>query len=274
MRLSVLTLVVHTVVAATAVAQSSSLLLAPMPQTASNGAVNGHGQNANGQNGGGSTGGYAGNAYSNGIPQRDALFLSSQPKDDVLPMTRVIEVCSLYAIPAQIPRKFKVEDLVTIIVRQQKKYEADAEMETKKKWNLSGKLSDWFRFYDDCQHLGQDQLSNGKPGFKFDYDNKYKTEGESDREDRFTTRITARIIDVKPNGNLVLEAVLEEQHDEEVASLTITGICRSTDVTPDNTVLSTQIAELRIVERNHGAVRDATKRGFVPRILSFGGGPF
>lgn len=252
-------------IAITAVAQSSSLLLAPVSPP-----VTGGPSSANGQSGVASTAG----SYNGEAPQHDALFLSSQPRDETLPMTRAIEVASLYAIPARIPRKIKVEDLVTIIVRQQKQYEAEAEMETKKNWGLSGKLSDWFRFYDDAKHLGQDKLSNGQPGFKFDYDNNYKTEGESDREDRFITRITARIIDVKPNGNLVLEAILEEQHDEEVASLTITGICRSEDVTPDNTVLSTQIAELRIVEKNHGAVRDATKRGFVPRILSFGGGPF
>jgi flagellar L-ring protein precursor FlgH len=271
MRSAVSIAVIHAATAVAVLAQSSSLLLAPVPQAATTDAgVNGNGHNGNGSN----ANGYAGNAYNGGSSERDALFLSSQPKDAVLPMTRAIEVCSLYAIPAQIPRKFKVEDLVTIIVRQQKKYEGDAEMESKKKWGLSGKLSDWFRFYDDCQHLGQDKLSNGEPGFKFDYDNKYKTEGEADREDRFTTRITARIIDVKPNGNLVVEATLEEQHDEEAAILTVTGICRSTDVTPDNTVLSTQIAELKIVEKNRGALRDATSRGFVPRILSFGGGPF
>lgn len=238
-------------------AQSSSLLMASAPRGG-----NGHAEGN-------------GSAVMNGnVSNREASFLSTEPKDEVLPMTRAIEGTSLYCIPARIPRKFKVEDLITIIVRQQKKYEADAETEAKKTWNTSAKLSDWFRFYDDAKHLGQDKLSNGEPGFKFDFNNKYKTEGESDREDRFITRITARIVDVKPNGNLVLEAVLEEQHDEEVATLTITGIARSTDVTPDNTVLSTQIAELRIVEKNHGSVRDATRRGFVPRILQYGGGPF
>jgi flagellar L-ring protein precursor FlgH len=252
------------VAATSAVGQSSSLLLAQTPRSnVPNGLAGYNGNAANGNV-----------ASSDGTIQRDGRFLSSDPEDEVLPMTRVIEGSSLYAIPVQIPRKYKVEDLITIIVRQQKKYEADAEWEAKKNWKTSAKLSDWFRFYDDCRHLGQDKLTNGQPGFKFDFNNNYKTEGESDREDRFITRLTARIIDVKPNGNLVLEAILEEQHDDEVSSLTVTGMCRGTDVTPDNTVLSTQIAELRIVEKNHGAVRDATKRGWVPRILTFGGGPF
>lgn len=261
MRFSVFSLLLvaglSVVLASSALGQSSSLLMAQAPR--SNNGTNGDAQPA---------------VLNGSAVQREPLFLSTEPKDEVLPMTRALEAASLYGIPARIPRKFKVEDLITIVVRQQRKYEADAEMESKKKWGLSGKLSDWFRFYDDAKHLGQDKLSNGEPGFKFNFDNNYKTEGESDREDSFTTRITARIVDVKPNGNLVVEAILEEQHDEEVASLTVTGICRSTDVTPDNTVLSTQIAELRIVEKNHGAVRDATTRGFVPRILQYGGGPF
>ncbi len=200
--------------------------------------------------------------------QGGAMFSTMDPRDEVLPMTRGIERVSLTAIPQLPPRKYKVHDLVTIIVRQQKKYEADAEMETKKNWNIAGKLSDWFRLYPR-NRLGQDKLSNGDPGFKFDFDNKYKTEGESDRQDSFITRITASVVDVKPNGNLVLEAKMEERHDEEVATITITGTCRSGDVTPDNTVLSTQIAELQLVEHNAGAVRDATTRGWVPKILDY-----
>ncbi|MBI4580429.1 MAG: flagellar basal body L-ring protein FlgH [Planctomycetes bacterium] len=255
-----LVVLAHLLAAGLAAGQSSSLLLSPprlRTTTAPADAQNAH-------------------AGSNHAAATDggAVFLSTDPKDDVLPMTRAIERVSLYAIPAAPPRKFKVRDLITIIVRQQKKYEADAEMESKKKWNLTGKLSDWFRFYDDAKHLGSDKLSNGEPGFKFDFNNKYQTDAQNDREDKFTTRITAHVIDVKPNGNLVLEATMEEQHDEEVASITLTGICRSVDVTPDNTVLSTQVADLKIVEKNHGAVRDATTRGWVPRILNFAGGPF
>ncbi len=62
---------------------------------------------------------------------------------------------------------------------------------------------------------------------------------------------------------------MEEQPDEEQFTITLTGTCRSDDVTPTNSVLSTQIANLVLVEKNHGAVRDATKRGWIPRILDF-----
>jgi hypothetical protein len=133
--------------------------------------------------------------------------------------------------------------------------------------DLTGKLNDWFKFYN-CD-LGAQTFPKGKPGFDWAYENEMKTKAKNDREDKFTTRIAARVIDVKPNGNLVLEANMVEQHDEEQLVMTLTGVCRSEDVTADNSVLSTQIAELTLIEKNEGAVRDATRRGWIPKLLDW-----
>jgi len=201
-------------------------------------------------------------------PSTGSAFAAMPPRDDSRATTRAIEAVSLVAIPRVPPRKFKVHDLITIIVRQQKKYEAEAKLDTEKKWDIDGKLSEWFRFHPR-NRLGTDQLSTGEPGFKFAFNNKYETEGENEREDKFITRIQATIIDVKPNGNLVLEARQREKHDEEEFVMTVRGVCRSEDVTPDNAILSTQIADLELIEENAGAVRDAARRGWIPRVLDW-----
>lgn len=201
-------------------------------------------------------------------PGYGSSFAVMPPKELSRPSTRAIEMSSLIAIQLAPPRKFKVHDLVSIIVRQQKRYEADGKLETKKEWDIDGKLEEWFRFYPGC-NLGSDKLSNGQPGFRFGSKNENKMDGQNEREDRFDTRIQATIIDVKPNGNLVLEATLEEQHDEEHFTITLTGVCRAEDVTATNSIFSTQIANLVLVEKNKGAVRDATTRGWIPRILDF-----
>jgi len=212
--------------------------------------------------------GSAGGSTAEGGASGSPGFAAMPPQDESRPGTRAIEAMSLIAIPRVPPRKFKVEDLITIIVRQQKKYEAEAKLDTEKKWDIDGKLSEWFRFYPR-NRLGSDKLSNGEPGFKFAFNNKYETDGENEREDKFITRIQATVIDVKPNGNLVLEATQTEKHDEEEIEITLTGVCRSEDVTPDNSILSTQVARMVLIERNSGAVRDATKRGWIPRILDW-----
>jgi flagellar L-ring protein precursor FlgH len=190
------------------------------------------------------------------------------PEDQTSPATRTIESVSWIAVPAKQARKFKVNDFITIIVRQQKRYKGEQEYEKEKKWDISGRLEEWFRFYPD-HRLGTDNLSNGEPGFDFRFNDKYEAEGEAERKDQFTTRITAEVIDVRPNGNLVLQASTGEQHDSDGYKMTLTGMCRSEDVTPDNTVLSTQIARLEIKVENRGAVKDASSRGWFPRILDF-----
>ena len=195
-------------------------------------------------------------------------FSAAVPLVTARPVTTTVERVSLIGVPLPPPRKCKVNDLINIIVRQQKKYEADGKLDTKKEWSVNGKLQDWFRFYPGNK-LGTDKLSNGKPGFDYDFKNRLKTDAENQREDKFTTRLQARVIDVKPNGSLVLEATMTEAHDEEQFTITLTGTCRSEDVTADNSILSTQIAEMMLVEKNTGAVRDSTSRGWIPKLLDW-----
>ncbi|MBP7936231.1 MAG: flagellar basal body L-ring protein FlgH [Phycisphaerae bacterium] len=195
-------------------------------------------------------------------------FVSAPPREPSRAVTTAVERVSLIAVPTTPARKFKVHDLVTIVVRQQKKYEADGKLDAKKQWDIKGKLNDWFRFYPGTK-LGQDKLSNGKPGFDFTYDNQLKSDASSEREDKFTTKIQATIVDIKPNGNLVLEARIRELHGEEGFDITLTGVCRSEDVTADNSVFSTQIAEMELIEKTEGAVSDSTRRGWIPKILDW-----
>jgi flagellar L-ring protein precursor FlgH len=97
---------------------------------------------------------------------------------------------------------------------------------------------------------------------KFGFDNNLEHEGKQERRDDLTLRIAAEVIDVKPNGQLILEAKKKIQNDEELQDITLTGACRGEDVTADNTVLSTQLLNLNINVQNKGAVRDASSRGW------------
>jgi flagellar L-ring protein precursor FlgH len=57
------------------------------------------------------------------------------------------------------------------------------------------------------------------------------------------------------------------QTDEEEQSVILSGVCRAEDITADNTVLSTQLHDLTVRKTHKGAVRDTTKRGWIPRLL-------
>jgi flagellar L-ring protein precursor FlgH len=95
----------------------------------------------------------------------------------------------------------------------------------------------------------------------------FKGEGNLDRTDKFTARIQAEVVDVKPNGTLVLQARGRTKHDEEEQEFVLSGICRADDITADNTVLSSQLFDLSLEKRTKGDVRSATKRGWGGKLL-------
>ena len=173
---------------------------------------------------------------------------------------------SPFSVSRPNPEKIKVNDLVTIIVRESKTATSNSKLESKKDWKLDGGLTKWINFNSD-QGVVPEQFPDGTPGVALTWNNDYKGDGTYDRKDELTTRVTARVIDVKPNGNLVLEAKDEIRIDDEGYTITLVGECRSQDVTPQNTVLSTQISDRTIDVQHAGAVRDATRRGWLQRTL-------
>lgn len=163
------------------------------------------------------------------------------------------------------PKTFEVEGLITIIVRQSSKYESDGDLKTDVKYKLSSDLGAFVNLIDGG--LGAAVFSRGKPNFDYKFQTKTSNKADTSREDKFITRITAKIIDVKPNGNLVLEGRAEIQHGDERSEITITGTCAKDVVTADNTILSTQLANLRIKVHNEGAIHDASRRGWLAKFL-------
>ena len=94
-----------------------------------------------------------------------------------------------------------------------------------------------------------------------------KGDGKYSRDDTFTDRITAEVIDVKPNGRLTLEARRTVQKDEEIQTLVLSGDCRREDVTNANTVLSTQLMGLTLLVHNEGNVKDTASKGWITQVL-------
>lgn len=163
------------------------------------------------------------------------------------------------------PRTFRVGDLITIIVRERREFEADGDLKTRKRLDIQSQLDAFLKLADGG--VGSAAFRRGKPNIDYNLNNRLQSDGETEREDRLTTRLTGQIIDVKPNGVLVFEAQAHVQHDDEVSTITFTGSCRKEDVTADNTILSTQVADKRIAVRNEGAVRAASSRGWLLKLL-------
>jgi flagellar L-ring protein precursor FlgH len=185
------------------------------------------------------------------------------------PKNPVLLMVSPIAVHAPQPRKFKVHDLITIVIREDKRSVSDAKLKSEKKWTVDSELAKWFRLNAEGHLTGQIFAEGPTPGVDFQFDSKYDTKGKVDRVDSFTARITAEIVDVKPNGNLVLEATKEIRIDDEKQLVKLTGTCRSEDVSAQNSILSTQLADARIHVHHSGAARDAARRGWIMRLFDF-----
>ena len=66
---------------------------------------------------------------------------------------------------------------------------------------------------------------------------------------------------------LVIQARQRIQTDEEVQTFILSGICRAEDVTPDNTILSSQMFDKSLTKNHQGAVRETTRRGWLSKLL-------
>lgn len=176
-----------------------------------------------------------------------------------------VMTASWTAVEPQKPRTFKAEDLVTVIVREEVKSSSDAKSQQDRDYQVDAKLDDWIRL--SHWKLWNDSVSDRNPTVKVGTQTQTDNSAKADRKDSITTRVTARIVDVKPNGILVLEAHKVVKTEEDEYTLVLMGHCRSQDVTPDNTILSTQLHDANISKVSKGVTKDGVKRGWLSKII-------
>lgn len=185
------------------------------------------------------------------------------------PLSPAIRRTSFAAVQVPEPREFALNDLVTIIIRESTTADSEATLDTDKQSSIDAKVSDFpnLRLLDEFVGLVMANDLQDDPTVGVNFKSKFKGEGEYSRRDSFTSRVTARIIDVKPNGTLVLEARKYIKSDKETLDMVLTGTCRQEDIAADNTVLSTQLYDLRLVKEHSGEVRKATKKGLLTKFF-------
>ncbi len=194
-------------------------------------------------------------------PLRDA---AGRPRPD-----HMLQQSSLFAVSPPEPRTFRVHDLLQIVVRENSKASSSQELDAKKDYKLDIKVPDWpdFRLEDLLNFQIMAGSTAADPKLKVESKKDFKGEGNYEREDDMTARITAEVMEVLPNGNLIVEAHSLIRTDKEEASLKVTGMCRPEDVTAANTVQSSQLHDLKIEKMHKGELREASKKGLIAKIL-------
>ena len=80
-------------------------------------------------------------------------------------------------------------------------------------------------------------------------------------------KIAVRIVDVLPNGNLVVEGKRETAFSGEHQTIVLHGMVRADDVASDDTVQSYNVADASIQIIGKGTVTDSQNKGWFTRIF-------
>jgi len=99
--------------------------------------------------------------------------------------------------------------------------------------------------------------------------NKFKGNGTPGRSAVFSTTVTARVVKVVGNGNLIFEGFRDIKLNNETQRLYVAGMLDPQRLDKDNSVASSQVGELRVGYGGSGVVDETLKPGYISRLLNF-----
>lgn len=199
-----------------------------------------------------------------------SLFLAQQeiaPSDEpTAPMLSIEQVSLVYVEPPE-PRVIQKHDIITIIIDETSSMTSSQKLETEKESSGDAQLNSLVDALALLElRIATADLTNVDL-LDFNAKREFTGEGDYERKDKFNAQITAQVLEVKPNGTLVLQAVKRITKDEEIQTLVLAGVARQEDITEQNTILSSQMANLTLDLQNEGELKDTSEKGLITKVL-------
>ncbi len=103
---------------------------------------------------------------------------------------------------------------------------------------------------------------------QLEQDRTFDGSADADQSNSLQGNITVTISEILPNGNLMVRGekwITLNRGDEFIR---ISGMVRPEDIAPDNTILSTRLANAKISYSGTGALADASSMGWLSRFFN------
>lgn len=166
-------------------------------------------------------------------------------------------------------RAAKVGDLITVNIVETSQANKKATTKTGRDSSINAGISHLLGWEGKIGELGLPSGFQNENMFRASLKNTFDGSGETTRNETMTASITARVIDVTPNGNLFIKGSRKVKVNNEAKYITLTGLVRPADISPDNTVLSSYIAEASIEYSGSGPVSDKQRPGWLMQAVDF-----
>jgi flagellar L-ring protein FlgH len=197
--------------------------------------------------------------------QESSIFRRPPPQTQYQQELRLSDSSMIYhQLPP--PRQIVKHDLVTIRVDKKAFTASEGEIQRRKTGLYDALLADWVAL-KGLLDLKAAPQADGDPRTRGQLNQLYRAQAELETREALAFDITAEVVDIRPNGLLVMEAHDSFRVNNEVWEYSLSGVCRPEDIDPGNVVLSKHISHLQVWKRERGHVRDSYRRGWFVRWL-------
>jgi flagellar L-ring protein FlgH len=157
----------------------------------------------------------------------------------------------------------RVGDIVTVVIQENNGTARNNNTTTARTSGINASVSS-FLYPATVSGLG---TKGGQlPAIAMTGKNTFNGGGTIANQETIAAQIAVKVIDVLPNGNLVLEGHRQTAFSGEKLEAVLRGTVRCDDVTSTNTVFSFNIADASIQYISHGALTDSQKKGWFTTV--------
>ena len=160
-----------------------------------------------------------------------------------------------------------VGDIVTIIVSESSTGNNKAGTDTSRDSKTDAEISALLGL--ETSILKRNENMGGQIKVGGSSSNSLKGAGNTSRGNTLVARITARVIRVMENGNLMIEGRRQVTVNAEDQFIVISGLVRPDDITSDNLIASQYISDARILYTGKGIVNDKLRPGWLTRVVDW-----
>lgn len=168
------------------------------------------------------------------------------------------------------PLAHSVGDLVTIVVSLNNTVEKDQNTATDKSAAVNAVLNSLF-YPNDGTNKGYNflNLHGQPPTTSWNATASYAGGGTIKNTEATSTTIQARVVSILPNGVLQIEARRLSKAADEDSAMILTGQIRPEDLSSTNTISSSMVAELQIVQKGKGTLTNNQRKGWLTKFWEF-----
>jgi flagellar L-ring protein precursor FlgH len=160
-------------------------------------------------------------------------------------------------------RACRVGDIVTILVQENTTATKDNTTKTSKQSSVDAAIAS---FLYSPAASGLMTKGGTMPTLKFSNKSDFTGGGSINNSQQIVASVAVRVIDVLPNGNLVIEGTRESAFSGEQQTVVLRGTIRRDDILANNTIYSYNISDATIKIVSKGTITDAQRKGWFHRL--------